>query len=99
MGAAAERVSKDVESPRDKLGEQTHSVGFAQAKDSLSDRVEGQRASIPFLAEVRKSHGIVREERPGVAAEEMQKPVDGQKYRQKLSVVDRKDRDIARPQA
>ena len=41
LAPAAERVRKDVEATWDKLGEQTHSVGLAQAKDFLSHGVEG----------------------------------------------------------
>ena len=65
LGTAAERVSKDVEAPRDKLGEQTHSTGLAQAKDFLSHRVEGRGVLASLLAEVRKSRGIVCEQRHG----------------------------------
>ena len=41
LAPAAERVRKNVEAPRDKLGEQTDSVGLAQAMDFLSHGVEG----------------------------------------------------------
>ena len=61
LGAAAAGVRQDVEAPRHKLGEQTNSVVLAEAKNSLGHGVEGQRASAPFLAEVRKRRHVVRE--------------------------------------
>ena len=63
--------------PRDKLGEQTHSVGFAQAKDFLSHGVEGRGACASLLAEVRKSSGIVCEQRHSSTPDEMEKSADG----------------------
>ena len=77
LSTAAERVRKDAEVPRDKLLEQTHSVGFAQAKDFLSHRVEGRGARASLLAKVRKSSGIVCEQRHRSTPDEMEKSAVG----------------------
>ena len=55
LGTPTERVRQDVELPRNELGEQTNTGGFAKTKDGLRYQVEGGRAGTPFLAQVSQS--------------------------------------------
>ena len=56
---ATQRIGKNIEGSRDKLGNQTNPMMFAKPEDGLDHHIECRRMGAPLLPQVGESSGVV----------------------------------------